>query len=297
MSSEDELADVFEEHRGHLFRVAYATLGSASDAEEVLQDAWLRLQRAQPQEEIRDLRAWLTTTVARLALDVLGSARVRREQYIGPWLPEPLISDCDLGGEDPVDRVTLDESIALALLVVLERLSPPERTAFLLHDVFRLSFAEVAEVVGRSPAATRQLAARARRRIDDGRPRFPPTREQQLEIVSAFALACSEGDLEQLIELLNPDVVWRTDGGGQVLASRRPQYGAAKVARGMLALARHGSPPVGKLADINGTPGLVLRDADGLITVIALTVDAGRIVAIDMLRNPDKLTAVGRVGE
>jgi RNA polymerase sigma-70 factor (ECF subfamily) len=294
MSVEDELAEAFEQHRDHLFRVAYATLGSASEAEDVVQDAWLRLQRLPSQEEIRDLRAWLTATVAHLALDVLGSARARREQYVGPWLPEPLISDCDLGGEDPADRVTLDDSIALALLVVLERLSPPERAAFLLHDVFKMSFEEIAEVVGRSPAATRQLAARARRRIDDGRPRFPSTRAQQLEIVSAFALACSEGDLEQLIGLLHPNVVWRTDGGGQVLASRRPQHGAAKVARGILALARHGPPPTGKLADINGVPGLVLRNADGLMTVIALTVDAERIVAIDVLRNPDKLTAVGR---
>jgi RNA polymerase sigma-70 factor, ECF subfamily len=292
MADENDLAEAFEHHRSHLFRVAYATLGSVSDAEDVVQDAWLRLQRVKRHEEIRDLRAWLTTTVARLALDVLGSARARREQYVGPWLPEPLVSDFDPAAEDPADRVTLDESVALALLVVLERLTPPERAAFLLHDVFRMTFEEIAEVVGRSPAATRQLAARARHHIDDGRPRFPPTRAQQLEIATAFALACSEGDLEQLIGLLHPDVVWRTDGGGQVLASRRPQHGASKVARGILALARRKPAPTGKLADINGSPGIVLRDADGLVTVIALTVDAGSIVAIDVLRNPDKLAAV-----
>jgi RNA polymerase sigma-70 factor, ECF subfamily len=149
MVSHDELSAAFGVHRERLIRVAYATLGSVAEAEDVVQDAWLRLQRVSDPDSIRDLRAWLTTTVGRLALDVLTSARVRREEYVGPWLPEPLVEPLD---EDPADRVTLDESISLALLVLLERLSPAERTAFLLHDVFGLSFDEVAQVVGRSPA-------------------------------------------------------------------------------------------------------------------------------------------------
>jgi RNA polymerase sigma-70 factor (ECF subfamily) len=289
MAAPDEpLAASFEANRAHLLRVAYATLGSVSEAEDVVQDAWLRLQALGAPDQIRDLRAWLTTTVGRLALDALTSARVRREQYVGPWLPEPILTDLTDPDPDPADRITVEESITLALLIVLERLSPAERSAFLLHDVFGLTFAEAADVVGRSPQATRQLASRARRRIARGRPRFPPTRAQQLEAVAAFATACAEGDLEALIRILDPDVVWRTDGGGEVTSSRQIQRGAPKVARAMLALARR-PPQRAETANVNGSPGLVLLDADGHLTVIALTVDTERVVAIDIMRNPDKL--------
>jgi RNA polymerase sigma-70 factor (ECF subfamily) len=244
------LAAAFEQHRGHVQRVAYAMLGSLSEAEDAVQETWLRLERTDVQQ-IRDLRGWLTTTVSRLALDMLGSARARRERYVGTWLPEPLVrrtdrvaGAADAGpGDDPADRVTLDESVSLALLIVLERLSPAERTAFLLHDVFGFSFEQVAEVTGRSAAAARQLAARARRDVDAGRPRYPPTREQQLAVREAFARACAEGDLEALIGLLDPDVIWRTDGGGKVNAARVIHHGADKVARALLGLAR--TPPVG----------------------------------------------------
>lgn len=288
--TEDSLAADFQSHRPHLLRVAYATLGSIAEAEDVVQDAWLRLERAGgPGAGVHDLRAWLTTVVGRLALDALGSARARRERYVGQWLPEPIVEP--IAAADPADRVTLDESIALALMIALERLSPAERTAFLLHDVFGLSFAEVGEAVGRTPAATRQLAVRARAHLEQGRPRFPPSREQQLALVAAFAQACSDGDLRALAALMHPDVVWRTDGGGRAIASRRPQHGAGKVARGMLALARR-PPQGGYLANVNGAPGLVLRDADGVLTVIALTIDGEAIVAIDVLRNPEKLGSV-----
>jgi RNA polymerase sigma-70 factor (ECF subfamily) len=288
-TDQDQLAGAFQANRAHLVRVAYATLGSIAEAEDVVQEAWLRLRRTTEEVEVRDLRAWLTTVVARLALDALGSARARREQYVGPWLPEPVIEQ--IGVEDPSERVTLDESVGLALLIVLERLSPAERTAFLLHDVFGMTFAEAGEVLHRSAAATRQLAARARRHVADGRPRFPPTREAQNDILVAFTRACSEGDLDSLIELLHPDVVWRSDGGGNVIAARRPQRGAPKVARGMIALARRPARS-GYAASVNGSPGLVMRDADGFLTVVALTIDDGSIVAIDVLRNPDKLAAV-----
>ena len=284
----DALARAFEAHRPRLLRVAYATAGSVSEAEDCVQEAWIRL-RAQDPASIRDLGAWLTTTVSRLAYDMLGSARARRERYVGPWLPEPLVEDLRAG--DPADRVSLDESVSMALLVVLERLSPAERTAFLLHDVFGLSFDEVAGVVGRTPAAVRQLASRARRHVEDGQPRFPPTLVEQRRLVTAFADACRGGDMARLVTLLDPDVVWRADGGGKVSAAHPESGGAANVARWLLAMARR--PPRSlRIATVNGAPGLVMRDGDGVLTVIAFTIDAGRITALDVMRNPDKLTAV-----
>ncbi|HEY8581418.1 MAG TPA: RNA polymerase sigma factor SigJ [Capillimicrobium sp.] len=293
LDGDTALSAAFEAHRSHLVRVAYATVGSLAEAEDVVQEAWLRLQRLERPDEIRDLRAWLTTTVSRLALDALGSARARRERYVGPWLPEPLVED--LAAEDPADRVTLDESVSMALLVVLERLSAAERSAFLLHDVFGLSFDEVSEVVGRTPAAVRQLASRARRHVEEGRPRFPPTRAEQSELVAAFAAACAEGDLEALVGLLDPDVVWRSDGGGKVVASRKIQHGAERVAGINVALARKYPTSDVRLVDVNGAPGLVLRGDDRDLTVMAFTVDEGRIVAIDVVRNPDKLQHVDEV--
>jgi RNA polymerase sigma-70 factor, ECF subfamily len=284
----DALSRAFEAHRPRLLRVAYATVGSVSEAEDCVQEAWLRLQ-AQDPASIRDLGAWLTTTVSRLAYDALGSARARRERYVGPWLPEPLVEG--LADDDPADRITLDESVSMALLVVLERLSPAERTAFLLHDVFGLAFEEVAGVVGRTPAAVRQLASRARRHVEDGRPRFPPTLAQQRRLVAAFADACEGGDMERLVALLDPDVVWRADGGGKVSAAHPATPGARNAARWLLALARR--PPRSlRMAMVNGAPGLVMRDGDGVLTVIAFTIDADRITAMDVMRNPDKLTTV-----
>jgi RNA polymerase sigma-70 factor (ECF subfamily) len=288
----DALAQAFEALRPRLVRVAYATVGSVAEAEDCVQEAWLRLRRVGDPAEIRDLGAWLTTTVSRLALDALGRARARRERYAGPWLPEPLVEDIAAG--DPADRVTLDESVSMALLVVLERLTPAERTSFLLHDVFGLSFAEIAGVVGRSPAAVRQLAARARQHVADGRPRFPPTPAEQRDLVAAFAAACAEGDLERLVTMLDPDVVWRGDGGGKV-ASRPGAQGAQRVAAALLVLTRR-PPRRIAMATVNGAPGLVLRDADGVLSVISFTVDGGRIAAIDVVRNPDKLTGVWEPG-
>ena len=285
--ADDTLTRAFEAHRGRLLRVAYATVGSVPEAEDCVQEAWLRLQ-AQDPASIRDLGAWLTTTVSRLAYDTLGSARARRERYVGPWLPEPLVADLD---DDPAQRVTLDESVSMALLVVLERLSPAERTAFLLHDVFGLAFEEVADVVGRTPAAVRQLASRARKHVEDGRPRFPPSPAEQRQLVTAFAEACGNGDVQQLVALLDPDVVWRADGGGKATAAHPAQGGAQNVTRFLLALARR-PPRSVRMASVNGAPGLVMRDADGVLTVIAFTVDAGRITALDVMRNPDKLTTV-----
>jgi RNA polymerase sigma-70 factor (ECF subfamily) len=277
----DELAAAFEAQRAYLRRVAYSTLGSLADADDVVQEAWLRLQRVDA-TQIRDLRAWLTTVVGRLALDALGSARSRREQYVGPWLPEPLVED------DPADRVTLDESVTTALLVVLEQLSPAERTAFVLHDVFGLSFDDVGEVVGRAPAAVRQLASRARRHVEGGTPRFPASRDEHERLVVAFAAAARAGDVDALMSVLDPSVTFRADGGGKVIAARRPISGGARVARMLTKLAGKTWIDV-RVALINDAPGLLVDDGADRPSVYSLTVDAGRIVAIDVIRNPDKL--------
>lgn len=284
--------------RPHLERVAYATLGSRAEAEDVVQDAWLRLRRTGP-AEIRDLRAWATTVVGRLALDALGSARSRREAYVGSWLPEPVVTlhGAD-GADDPADRVTLDETVSFALLRVLEALSPAERTAFVLHDVFGLPFAEVGAVVGRSDAAVRQLAARARRHVEAGRPRALRTvsHSERRDVVEAFGRAAGEGDLEALVAVLDPDVVWRSDGGGAVSATRRPLHGAERVARALLGFARrrarHGGTVAGAVVDVNGEDGLLVQSDDGERSVFAFTIAEGRISAIDVQRNPAKLERV-----
>jgi RNA polymerase sigma-70 factor (ECF subfamily) len=284
-----ELARQFEEHRPYLRRLAYSNLGSLTDADDVVQEAWLRLQRQHESgraAEIDNLRAWLTTVTGRLALDYLGSARVRREQYVGEWLPEPEVTTWD----DPADRMAQDERVTTALLVVLESLSPAERTAFVLQDVFGMTGPEVAEVVGRTPAAVRQLASRARKRIEDGTPRFPASPDEQEKVVSAFAVAWRSGDLSALLGVLDSAVSLTADGGGKVPAIRRPVHGAELVAK--LLLGWYHAPSAagawGRAVLVNGRPGLVVFD--GTHTgVFAFTVDAGHIVAIDVVRNPDKL--------
>jgi RNA polymerase sigma-70 factor (ECF subfamily) len=285
------LADAFEAERPRLERLAYATLGSVAEAEDVVQDAWLRLQRAG--EPPRDLPAWLTTVVSRLALDALGSARARREQYVGEWLPEPLVG----AAPDPADRVTLDEEVSFAMLRVLEALSPAERTAFVLHDVFGHSFGEVADAVGRTPEAARQLASRARRHVQAGRPRFSATPDEQREVVAAFAAAVAEGDLDRLVAVLDPEVTLRSDGGPDLPSLREPIQGAPQVAGTMLGFIRLGGARgvTGRHAEVNGRPGLVMWSL-GVRAVVAFAVDGGRITAIDIVRNPEKLAHVGDVG-
>jgi RNA polymerase sigma-70 factor (ECF subfamily) len=280
-----DLAAVFEQHRPYLRRVAYGTLGSVSEADDVVQEAWLRLQRVDA-AGIRDLRAWLTKTVGRLALDALGSARRRRERYVGQWLPEPLVEARP--ADDPAEQLARGERVTTALLVVLERLSPAERTAFVLHDVFGLSFDEVAEVVGRTPAAVRQLASRARRHVEEGTPRFPASPDEHARIVTAFAVAAQAGDVAALARVLDPGVTFRADGGGKATAARRPLLGADRVARAVARLATK-TWRDRALATVNDAPGLLVDDGGSRPAVYSLTVDNGRIVAIDVVRNPDKL--------
>ncbi|HEY2054252.1 MAG TPA: RNA polymerase sigma factor SigJ [Solirubrobacterales bacterium] len=284
--TDQDLAAEFEALRPQLTRVAYGILGSVAEAEDIVQEAWLRLGRTDP-TEIEDLRAWLTTVVGRLALDALGTARRRRESYFGEWLPEPLVEEY---GDD--DSPTLDESVSTALLVVLERLSPAERTAFLLHDVFDLPFEKVASVVGRSPAAVRQLAARARGHVEAGKPRFPADSGEETRIVAAFATAWQEGDHEALLGLLDPDAIMRADGGGRVPAAGKPLLGADRIGRALVALTRsadrRGEEPRGRFVRVNGAAGLVVHNRYST-SVVSLTIDAGRITAVDIVRNPDKL--------
>ena len=294
-SPHPDLSATFEELRPQLFRVAYGMLGSVAEAEEIVQDAWLRLERAGP-DRIEKPAAWLKTVVARLALDALDSARARRETYVGEWLPEPVLSEDD----DVASQVVLDEAVAAALQIVLERLSPVERTSFLLHDTFGMPFTEIAELLGRTPDAVRQQAARARRNVAAARPRFPVGREEQEKLVFAFAVASTTGDLDQLLELLDPEVVFRSDGGGKVTAARQPVYGAARVARAVIALTRKetegdGPPARGGFATVNGSPGIVLRNGP-VVTVLSFIFDRGRIVGINSMRNPDKLTHLGLEG-
>jgi RNA polymerase sigma-70 factor (ECF subfamily) len=271
----------FTRARPRLLRLAYSELGDLGEAEDVVQEAWLRLERADT-AAIENLDAWLTTVVARLALDRLRSARARRETYVGPWLPEPLVSD------DPADRVTLDESVSYALLTVLEQLSPAERTAFVLHDVFDVPFGDVADVVGRTPEAVRQLASRARRHVTRERPRCVASPAEHDRAVRAFARAVAEGDLEGLVGVLDPDVVWTSDGGGRATAARKPIRGAARIARAWSAFRRKGPQDPVEI-ELNGELGLVVASGDGHRAALTFVVAGGRITRIAAIRNPEKL--------
>jgi RNA polymerase sigma-70 factor (ECF subfamily) len=283
----DELAAAFSVARPRLISIAYAILGSRAEAEDVVADTWLRLVNADAQEPVRDVTGWATVAVARGALDAYRSARVRRELYVGPWLPEPRITAEP--PVDPADRVTLDDQVSFAMLVVLESLTPAERTAWVLHDLFGLSFTEVAEAVGRRPAAVRQLAARARGHLRAAAPRIPVNAAEQARAVSGFLAAADGGDLHALIAVLDPQVTLTSDGGGQVSAARRPVYGADRVARFVLGLTAKATDEQVRTVLVNGALGIGLFRGDALSGVISLTVAGGRITRIDFVRAPDKL--------
>lgn len=265
--------------RPQLLRVAYRMLGSMADAEDVLQEAWLRWSDAD-QDAIRVPAAFLRRVVTRLCLDHLKSARVRREEYVGPWLPDPLVEP------DAVEDVTLP------LMLALERLSPLERAAFLLHDVFGESFDEVAESLGRDPAACRQLASRARDHVRAEKPRFAVERSHGLKIVQAFFAASREGEIGRLGQMLADDVSLYSDGGGKRPAAARVMIGSGEVRRTFAAIGRLMRGQTGTLvryAYINGLPGFVTREPDGLLQTTALLIDHDQVKAIYVMRNPDKL--------
>jgi RNA polymerase sigma-70 factor, ECF subfamily len=297
-----DVAAEIELHRDYLFGVAYRMLGSRQDAEDVLQEAFVRAQRAERSggDDVAEPRAWLTRIVTRLALDQLGSARVRRESYVGPWLPEPLVAR--RGGQggpvaattepaDPADRVTLDEQISLAFLRVLESLTPAERAVYVLHEAFGVPLNEVAEIVGRTPAACRQLATRARRHVQEGAPRFDPDPGEQARLVAAFQQASETGDLDGLAHVLDEDVVFRADGGGVVSAARRPVVGRERVLRNMAAALRSAPDLVFEPIWVNGQPGLLARYGTAAV-VLAFAVSGGRITEIDLVANPAKLAGI-----
>jgi RNA polymerase sigma-70 factor (TIGR02957 family) len=289
--------DLFQAHRARLFAVAYRMLGSANDAEDVVQDAWLRFSAAQP-ADLRSPGAYLTTVVTRLCLDRLKSARSAREEYVGPWLPEPAVTDATPG---PERSVALAESVTLAFMVLLETLSPEERAVFLLREVFDHAYGEIAAMLDTTPASCRQLFHRAKARIADRRPRFRGAAEHRRPLVGRFVNALRAGDADALTSVLADDVGFWSDGGGKVLAARRPVFGREQVAN-MLAGFRRTAPAVGvdlakvtfDVADVNGEPAMLLRVAGRLDSVYAFTVEDDAIAAIHVVRNPDKLQFLER---
>jgi len=274
-----------EEHRGPMFGLAYRLLGSVTAAEDAVQEAFLRLER-HGVDGIDNVGGWLNRTTSRLCLDRLRALRSEREVYVGSWLPEPLLTDGD--ASTPVE---LAESLTMAFLVVLETLSPAERVAFVLHDVFEVSYLEVADVLGRSEAACRQLVSRSRRKVREGTPRFEADDRRREEVAHRFLLASSTGDIEGLLEALAPTAVLRSDGGGKVSAARNVVEGAGRVASfvaGLRSLAPEGMEVVPRRC--NASPGFVVRLGDGTVdSVWVLDVSDGRVVAVNVVRNPDKL--------
>lgn len=282
--------ELWQEHRRYLLAVAYRLLGSVAEAEDAVQETYLRLWQVDEGDGVADLRAWLTTVVSRICIDQLRSARVRRESYVGTWLPEPLVGDA--GEADPANRVTMDESVHMAMLVVLETLTPAERTAFILHDVFGVGFPQIAEVVGRTETACRQLASRARRRVRERTPRFDVDEDEYRRVVLAFLAAAQRGDLDALVGLLAPDVVMRTDGGGVVPAARHPVQGPRKVAPLLLGLTRLYRGARIRMVRVNGAPGFVVERDGVVLGVATMSVAEGRITSIESVANPEKLRHV-----
>ena len=289
----------FDRHRRLLFSVAYQMLGSVADAEDVVQDAWLRWSAAD-RSGVTDERAYLVRIVSRLALDRMDSAHARRESYVGPWLPEPLLTSSapvasGPPAPEPDEAAELGEQVSMALLVVLETLSPAERAVFVLREVFGMSVAEVAGALGRSEAAVRQMAHRAREHVQARQPRFDTDKRAQREVTERFFAAVDGGDLDGLLEALAPDVVLISDGGGRTRAALRPITGADKVARWLVAIARQGAsiPDLRiEVAEVNGWPAIVGWSGVEPFGSISLAVADGRIEQVLVVVNPDKLTGL-----
>ena len=288
----------YSEFRPLMFSIAYRMTGSISDAEDIVQEAFLRLTRVlRDGASIDSPKAYLATATTRLAISHLRSARVRRESYVGAWLPEPLVADTDPG---PAERAEMADSLSMAFLVLLESLSPTERAVFLLHEVFGYDYKEIADITGKSEANCRQILVRARHHIDDGKPRFEASRQQRDEVAQRFFAAAAGGDMAGLLELLAPDVVAIGDGGGKAWAAVRPVNGAQQVARFVLGLFRRGEKMGARAvpAWVNGQPGAVTYDAqDRIINVFALDIADGQVHALRSVVNPDKLHHLGPVSD
>jgi RNA polymerase sigma-70 factor (TIGR02957 family) len=292
-------AELLEELRPRSFAIAYRMLGSVAEAEDVVQEALLRVHGALERgEQIESPGAYTATVTTRLAIDELRSARARRETYVGEWLPEPLVTD---PSEDPAAQSEMADSLSLAFLVLLESLSPEQRAVLLLHDVFDYGYDEIAGIIGKSEDNARQLASRARRHVDEGKPRFEADKQLKEELARRFFAATQEGDLEALEALLSEDVVLKGDGGGKAPALARSLHGRNRVARTLQSWARQGWRIPGleiRPAEINGQPGAVFSHTEsGVIAAMELDIADGRIQGINSVVNPDKLGHLGRVAD
>ncbi|WP_327669368.1 MULTISPECIES: RNA polymerase sigma factor SigJ [unclassified Streptomyces] len=293
MATDTEIDD-FEEHRSVLMGVAYRMLGRVADAEDVVQDAWLRWSRAD-RADVREPRAYLVRITTRLAIDRLRQAQTRRESYVGPWLPEPLVTDFGPTVPDTAEQAVLADSVSLAVLVVLESLSPLERAVFVLREAFGLSYAEIAGTLERGEAAVRQLAARARKHVDERRPRFDVDPVQQRDLTERFLAAATEGDLDGLMAMLAPDAQLVGDSGGKARAPLRVIESADKVGRFVQGSVRQGGAEGFELhmVEFNGTLGVLVTVNGKPDAVLQLGLGEGRIQQIYIVRNPDKLGALG----
>jgi RNA polymerase sigma-70 factor (TIGR02957 family) len=302
MTDDPRAVEVFAAHRDLVFSVAYRILGTAADAEDAVQDAWLRWSAAD-RSRVAEPRAYLARIVSNLAMDRLRSARARREAYVGPWLPEPILTRTsgadDAGATDVADDAVSADSVSTALLVVLESLTPLERAVFVLHEAFDFPYGDIADAVGRTEATVRQAGHRARGHVLARRPRFHADRGRQREVTRRFLAAAAGGDLTTLMELLAPDVTLWTDGGGKVRQAMRPVVGAARVASWFAGVATRpyeGVEPAGmtvELVELNGGPGIVFSGAGRVLATLTLALDEGsRITTIHNVANPDKLRAV-----
>jgi RNA polymerase sigma-70 factor, ECF subfamily len=286
----------FESLRPLMFSIAYRMLASVSEAEDTVQEAFLRYQRALDNgDEIESPKAYLSAVVTRLAIDQLRSARMRRETYVGQWLPEPLLTD-----DDPAALAERADSLSMAFLLLLERLSPVERAVFLLHDVFAYGYDEVAAIVGKSEANCRQLASRARRHVEAEKPRFEASQRERDELAARFFAAVSDGDVDGLVDMLAADVVVYGDGGGKAPQWGRPIVGADRVSRLFATLGRQMAElsVTATLHEVNGQPGAVVRDAEGqVVNVLSLEIVDGAVQTIRSVINPDKLHHLGPVAD
>jgi RNA polymerase sigma-70 factor (ECF subfamily) len=287
MRDRDFLAERFEEERPQLRRIAYRMLGTVEEADDAVQESWIRLSRTD-ESSVENLGAWLTTVVSRVCLDLLRARRSRREEYVGSWMPEPIVSIDD--HPSPEDEALIADGVGLALYVVLETLSPAERLSFVLHDMFGMPFDEIAAIVGRSPEATRQLASRARRRVQGARPEPDVGLSAQRRVVDAFLAAAREGDFDALLELLDPEVVLRVDAGPGSTLARPPIVGAEAV----IAEAQrwNAMAPLSRPAIVNGAAGAVVGRPGRPFAVLGFTVANGRITALDFVVDPAKLARV-----
>lgn len=286
----------FGRYRALLFSVAYRMLGSVADAEDMLQETFLRWQQARA-EEIRSPRAFLVTIISRLSINHLQSARVQREEYFGEWLPEPLVSDT---AADPLSLVRVDETLSMAFLVLLERLTPVERAVFLLREVFEYEYAEIADVLALSEANCRQILRRARQHVSAMRPRFRPSRRKQNDLLKQFLQTTASGDMDGLLALLAEDVVLHSDGGGKGPAVPNAVRGADKVARGVLGGIRKfgsGDLMMRRIAEVNGEPGVVSYRGGKPFSVLTLEIRDGRVRAIYLVTNPEKLSHIAPLSQ